>query len=442
MAQHAKLSASGADTWGRCPASVVMQEGQPNPDSVYAQEGTAAHHLAAHCLLSNSEPVNCIGQTIYLIRDTVTEHRKEVIWSGEGDPGWLPTTEVINQFVVDDDTAEHVATYLRVVRDIAVQGKLFVETRVPLDHITTEKDAEGTCDAGILLPTEIVAIDLKFGQGKRVVAENNYQGQMYAGGFLEWLDLCALADDIETVRIVIVQPRVPNGITEWVIPLADLRAFMARMKVNAQAGLSTVNRESPIYNPGAKQCQWCKAKAICPAYEKDVVGTVIDDFEIVGNNQAEVDIKLGNAAINVSAKATNERLGYLLERLDYITDWVTAVRSKAEAKIFKGEDIPGFKLVQGKRGNRMWGNEQAATDALIALGFKDDQLFTKKFLTASTACDKLLKGNAKALEKVLPLVTQAEGSATIAPTSDPRPMYVLPTIEEEFENVVPNEDLV
>jgi len=43
---HAKLSASGASRWATCPGSVQMEDGIPDKESIYAQEGTLAHEMS------------------------------------------------------------------------------------------------------------------------------------------------------------------------------------------------------------------------------------------------------------------------------------------------------------------------------------------------------------------------------------------------------------
>lgn len=45
MAEHARLSASGAKKWLNCPLSVLMESQFPNESSKYAEEGTTAHAL-------------------------------------------------------------------------------------------------------------------------------------------------------------------------------------------------------------------------------------------------------------------------------------------------------------------------------------------------------------------------------------------------------------
>ena len=50
---HAKLSASGAHRWTQCAGSVNAEEGLPNTTSIYAEEGTLAHHVAS-CIFDDT----------------------------------------------------------------------------------------------------------------------------------------------------------------------------------------------------------------------------------------------------------------------------------------------------------------------------------------------------------------------------------------------------
>ena len=423
MAGHARLSPSGADTWIRCPGSVGLQRDQPNTDSEFAQEGTAAHYLAAECLKLGAIAQCFLGCSIVLLQ-APDGNRYEIFDSENFDVSHT----VINTFLVDADMMDAVQIYLDLVSNIAQHGMLSVEVKVPLEHITGEKDATGTADAVILCSNEIVVIDLKYGKGVPVYAEDNYQLQMYALGVLDWFDLAGLTEGINHIRLVISQPRKSASPSEWDLSIEELRSFGVRAAASARAGMNP--NLQPIYNPSEKACRWCRAKAICPALENRVIGTVIDDFEVVGNDQIKVADKLSIAGIQL-LKLENERLGWLMGQLELISEWVKAVRARAEAKIFAGETIMGFKLVQGKKGNSAWTSEDEAEKLLKSMKLKVDEMYNMKLITP-TAAKKLLKDSPKRLDRITSLITQAEGSATVAPVSDPRPTYEIKSVANAF----------
>ena len=66
---HAQLSPSSAMRWMTCPGSVALGAALPDTSSTFADEGTAAHFLAAECLERELNTLDFIGQSI-----TITEH--------------------------------------------------------------------------------------------------------------------------------------------------------------------------------------------------------------------------------------------------------------------------------------------------------------------------------------------------------------------------------
>ena len=59
---HSKISASTCERWWNCPGSVrEVAKCPPQPESVYAKEGTAAHKLAELCLLEGHGPFHMAG---------------------------------------------------------------------------------------------------------------------------------------------------------------------------------------------------------------------------------------------------------------------------------------------------------------------------------------------------------------------------------------------
>ena len=61
---HAELSPSSAVRWMTCPGSVAMNRGLEDRGSSHADEGTAAHWLAAACLELGADASTYIGTTL------------------------------------------------------------------------------------------------------------------------------------------------------------------------------------------------------------------------------------------------------------------------------------------------------------------------------------------------------------------------------------------
>ena len=96
-----------------------------------------------------------------------------------------------------------------------------------------------------------------------------------------------------------------------------------------------------FYSPGESQCRFCKAAYKCPAYAALVVETTGVDFNDLSQTQLIEPINLGNA----------------MNKIEMVEIWCRHVRAKVEADLLSGRPVKGWKLVQGKLGNRKWSNE-------------------------------------------------------------------------------------
>ena len=426
---HALLSPSSAHTWLLCEQSIALGLNEPDDVSEFADEGTAAHTLGSDCLVNGDDAADYIGRRIEV--------------------GKLPDGKPRNVFTVDADMAEHVQTYVDYVRgrvkayqEAGYEVQLEVEQRVPIDHITGEEGAQGTSDAIIIAtkpdaPAVIETIDLKFGRGVAVDAVENAQAKLYSLGAIEKFGLVA---DFAEVNIAICQPRISETPSEWSTTVDELEQWAAQVAMPAARraldhveGVRAVRAVTPNvpvqfdldkFNPGEKQCRFCRARGVCPglaAYTERMIGS---QFE---------DMTAPNLYPMVQAMTT-EDLARIFPALDVIDLFRKAVFAKIEQLNFAGETVPGTKVVKGRKGNRKWSSEGEAEELLRGMRLKHDEIYDYK-LASPTRVEKVLKEFPRKWKKAAALVTQSEGSNTVVPESDPRPAVVIEKVAEQFDVV-------
>jgi hypothetical protein len=370
---HAKLSPSSAARWMTCPGSVILCEGLEDRSSKAADEGTMMHLVASECLDNNL--------------DAAADFES-----------------------LTPEQAQSVQTYVNNVRAIvaATGGILLVEQSLPIDHMTGEEGATGTADAVILTPDEFIVIDAKFGRGVVVDVVENAQLMMYAhAAYVEF----GHAYSPTRVRMIVDQPRL-GALSEWTISVPELEGFAHKVQRTTWA----IGLHDETLNPSPKACQWCRAKATCPAIREQVLA----DFDVVVPETAD-DADLGRVMTNASL----------------IEAWVKAVRAEVERRLLAGESVRGYKLVQGKRGNRAWGDPAVAEEALKKMRIKHDQMYNYS-LASPTNIEWVFKQGdlgPRQWAKVQELITQAEGRPSVAPETDKRPALVTSAAASDFDDV-------
>lgn len=413
---HALFSPSSAHTWIECKASTAAQLGQPDDSSEFADDGSASHELAKWCLDAGTDPAAYIGRVIKI---------------GE------------REFDVDDERAEYVQLYVDDIRSrkaayelTGATVQMFVEQRLSIEHITGEKGAKGTSDCVLIASwddgrAEICVIDLKYGRGVPVFAENNYQGMIYAEAARnEHSDFF----DFTNVRIVIHQVRLSEKPSEWEITPFALRAWIEQIAKPAaeQAQLYVdsvdfVPLAMSDFVPGEKQCKFCRAKAVCPALAAHVEETIAMDFSTL-----EDDMSKECTAVDL---LDNDRLGEIYPALDMIDGWMKAVRGRIEHELMNGNAVPGLKLVQGRRGARKWSSTDEAEALLKSMRLKQDEMYQFKVISPTQAEKLLAKDSPRRWKKAESLIVQPNGSPSVAPESDKRPALVIAPVAEDFEVV-------
>ena len=389
---HAKLSPSGAHRWMACPGSVGLEAAFPDQSSSYAAEGTLAHTLASeHLDGSGLHPSQRIGEV----------HEVD---------GYT--------FTVDAAMADYVDNYCRLVREYADGGLLLVEQRVPIEHVTGETGATGTSDAIIVDTTKrtLYVVDLKYGMGVKVDAGDNPQLMMYALGAMEQ---CDQLGEFDQVCMVIHQPRL-NHVSEHWIYVGDLWAFKRRA---TEAAELTRQPDAPLV-PGEKQCRFCKAKATCPALRAEVTEVVsgsatLDEFLVP-------DVTTGDNYLSVA-----------MSKVGLVEDWCKAVRAEVERRLLAGQTVDGFKLVEGRKGNRKWSNDAEVEALFKSFRLRQDEMYDYS-LISPTKAEKLLKDTPKRWEKAEALISRAEGKPSVAPATDKRSSLTVQSVADDFRDLTAN----
>lgn len=365
-----------------CAGSPNAEAVFPRTSSIHADEGTAAHTLAEHCLAKNLDPAHFYGGHVNI------------------KTGKVSATEATGKdiFGIDEEMVDGVRVYLDTVRALIEDGDEYeFEAKLDLRHIPGMEF--GTGDFVRYRPStrHLVVADFKYGRGVPVEVEKNPQLLSYAEGTAKRFHNRGLSE----VELIVVQPRCPHTagpVRRWTIDALDLVEF--RFEIEAAAKRTQVADAPRI--PG-EWCRWCKAAPTCA--ELRAHSLAIAEMEFAEEPPKVVNLDAGEIAA-------------LMPKLDVVENWIKAVKMRAH-EIASSDGLPGFKLVHSTS-HRKWKDEADAVKVLAAMfDLSDEEIYTEPKIKSPAGIEKVLGVGKK--KEIAELIYKPPGKVILVPESDARP---------------------
>lgn len=443
---HALLSPSGAKKWLSCVASLACEKDIPNTSGEAAVLGTAMHTIAEmhlnRYIKGNALPLE--REVGAYVLDEGKGQIKALISPMKG--AVLITADMIEQVRKYTD-------YCKAIIDVATYAKL--EMRVNLTEVLHPGyegvETFGTADLVAILEKAntdehiLNVTDLKTGR-HRVEAKENKQLMLYAIGVYRRLKR---RYNIKNIRLVIFQPYA-GGASEWDISVEGLELFAKFAQKRALLALDAYfrgkkNLKASDFKPSVDGCQWCRFSEQCAARTKTVNSVLAEELEDdtdVYKQAVERVAKFCNDADYMSVwedvqpsdilkllpddtdlpkkpvreddfalELTPEQLVTEYEKLPLLRQHIDKVEKAMAAALHSGKKVPGYKLVEGRPGNRAWADAEKVAELY------GDKL-TKEVLMTPTEAVKLIPE-----EELKDFITRKPGAPCVATADDKRPEW-------------------
>ena len=415
--EHALLSPSSARKWMACPAALACEFGIPNESGQAAVNGTCMH-LVAETVLNR----------VIKGEDIRADTYKGVYALNEGKgPIKALTKPEKGAVLITDDFVSQVNKYVDYCRPIIDAAELVeVESRVNLTRVLhpgvelngAPLQTFGTADLVAVMPDGMLIVgDLKTGRHK-VLAKENKQMMLYALGLLRKLKRLY---DITAVRLVIFQPYA-GGADEWDTTPEALELFGKFASKAALKAIDAFERgkkglKPADFRPGNDACQWCRFAEMCLAKSRAVKESDPADF-----------------ACDMETEMSLDQLKAEWDKLPLMRQHIADIEKAMYAALMRGEQVEGLKLVEGKMGNRAWGDLAAVEEYVNGRGGGLDKLMYKQSLLSPTEAEKVLAEEWFDTWDILKRhITRKPGQPSIATADDKRPAWT-PVSDDDLSN--------
>lgn len=215
-----------------CPLSPTLEMFYQDEESEYAKEGTDAHLYGELWLLDDKAGMEAF-------RAVSAYYNAEMHY-------------YVGEFV--EEVERRYAGFKAISPDAVL---------MPEQYLRYDKwvhDGFGTGDVTLIAPGVLEIIDLKYGKGVPVKAQNNPQIRIY--GLAAYDMFSHMFDNIHTIRLTIVQPRL-DSVTSEDISVEKLLHWadtvLRPAGYNAWKGIGK--------RVAGSHCRFCKAKVDCGPYK-------------------------------------------------------------------------------------------------------------------------------------------------------------------------------
>ena len=376
MAAHALLSASGSKRWLSCTPSARLEATLPEQKKSsgsfdFSKEGTTAHSLAEIKLRHH------FGQIEY--EEYTNEYEA------------IKATPYYNE-----DFEAAVDDYVLYVRSQIGEGDTpLFEQRV--DFSDWVPDGFGTADVIILSRSTVRVIDLKFGKGIPVSAQDNPQLRLYALG--AWNKFKDEYPEIKEVVYTIHQPRLESISTDATSlhKLVDWANYYVKPKAKkAWSGAGE-------FLPG-EWCQFCRAKATCRA-------------------RSDFNTELAKLEFKKPALLSDDEFTEVLDKAKTLKTWANDVEDYALTRAVNQNVVPpGYKLGATATHRKIKDHALAAV-VLEEKGIDPASMWEPPKLKSLANLEKLAgKGH----------VVQWLGELVVKPEGEPKLVKIKETAKDDF----------
>lgn len=370
---HSWFAASASSRWLQCGASAVINTSRlPREYKPAADRGTALHAIS-----------------------------EDLLRGGHSDlPSGLSPAD-----------GEAVMEYVDYVRSLGGE-KWYELSTMFVDQCGGTSDCVAVHDGELLH-----VIDAKFGTWMVDPVENT-QMIIYALGCLRHLGVLY---DFKRVRMTIAQPACGDP-RSWEIGIKDL-VHWGRVIADRVTAIMEGDAE---FNPHPDTCRWCPGRSICPA--KAAFGKVAAKQQFDDSNYGEEPDDQGDA-LELLEILDGDPDDWTWEQKKRVADmagaWVKAVEGQIKGMLLQGEDVPGFKVVEGQR-RRDWKGDEGKKSAKKYLedeGFDESQIYTDPKFVSPSQAEGLFTGKGSGDKKsaMKGWIKKNKGAPTVVPASDSRP---------------------